>query len=324
MADNNPQGPAPEPDQGNIVTCWICLGEGELKPTLINSIWNFFNKRADPFVRPCLCKGSIGYVHQQCMKGWLRHAEWQNHRVVCRRCGYRYKQVRPGAKSFKVAIVLTPIIFLSMAFILGLLPIANSIINIWLDTASESKGLESVYNVLDEGVDLWVDESSWLGHLIKGILALSLLGFFSLFSRVSPYQIWNVRKPAVVDACDLRTGRYRMRDLNLVAIPIGIYGFCEVIFSNTQWWSRNNLERKRPQVANVDLRTADNNNNNPGNNNDAGNDDNTIVLALAEIVVMMMRTTLKAVVIAVLIIIMIMIVTPLITMIMTMLTMLKT
>lgn len=53
-------------------------------------------------IRPCLCKGSSKYVHDQCLQAW-RHADpsygrrnyWQ-----CPTCGFKYRLARLGAGRF--------------------------------------------------------------------------------------------------------------------------------------------------------------------------------------------------------------------------------
>lgn len=53
-------------------------------------------------IRPCLCKGSSKYVHDECLQAW-RHADpsygrrnyWQ-----CPTCGFKYRLARLGAGRF--------------------------------------------------------------------------------------------------------------------------------------------------------------------------------------------------------------------------------
>lgn len=40
-----------------------------------------------PLIRPCLCTGSIGYVHQDCLETWLSHSNKQS----CELCSIKYE-----------------------------------------------------------------------------------------------------------------------------------------------------------------------------------------------------------------------------------------
>ena len=40
-----------------------------------------------PLYSPCLCSGSIGLVHQDCLEAWLKHSQKEK----CELCGLKYK-----------------------------------------------------------------------------------------------------------------------------------------------------------------------------------------------------------------------------------------
>jgi hypothetical protein len=57
-------------------------------------------------IRPCLCRGSAKYVHEECLQAW-RHADpgygrrnyWQ-----CPTCGFKYRLARLGAGRFVASV----------------------------------------------------------------------------------------------------------------------------------------------------------------------------------------------------------------------------
>lgn len=53
-------------------------------------------------IRPCLCKGSSKYVHDECLQAW-RHADpsyGQRNYWQCPTCGFKYRLARLGAGRF--------------------------------------------------------------------------------------------------------------------------------------------------------------------------------------------------------------------------------
>ena len=44
------------------------------------------------FIKPCLCSGSMKWVHENCLKKWIL----QSHRYKCRICGHKYKIIKHG------------------------------------------------------------------------------------------------------------------------------------------------------------------------------------------------------------------------------------
>jgi len=74
----------PESDEDER-ECWVCfMGEDDDNP---GAEW----------CTPCKCQGSVGFVHQDCVKRWV--AEKQKHRldleVECPQCGMKYRFVFP-------------------------------------------------------------------------------------------------------------------------------------------------------------------------------------------------------------------------------------
>jgi len=66
--------------------CRICLQEDD-DP---NSPW-------DRLFRPCLCKGTMAYVHGRCLDQWRRHSVKASSMYRCDQCGYEYQMSRLGS-----------------------------------------------------------------------------------------------------------------------------------------------------------------------------------------------------------------------------------
>lgn len=49
-------------NETNKITCRICLEESSPNDT---------NRKKQKFIRPCLCKGTAEYAHEECLIEWL-------------------------------------------------------------------------------------------------------------------------------------------------------------------------------------------------------------------------------------------------------------
>mmetsp|Transcript_101249 Transcript_101249/g.281852 ORF Transcript_101249/g.281852 Transcript_101249/m.281852 type:complete len:158 (-) Transcript_101249:77-550(-) len=75
---------APENAATKIMTCRICM---ETEP-------------ASDLCSPCLCRGSMKYVHSQCLQRWRSASTNQHSRYRCEQCQYPYSLSRIGASDF--------------------------------------------------------------------------------------------------------------------------------------------------------------------------------------------------------------------------------
>lgn len=90
--------------------CRICLETvqptynvpSQSLPGFLQSSNVVYEDESGRLIRPCLCKGSSKYVHEECLQAW-RHADpsygrrnyWQ-----CPTCGFKYRLARLGAGRF--------------------------------------------------------------------------------------------------------------------------------------------------------------------------------------------------------------------------------
>ncbi|KAF2105331.1 hypothetical protein BDV96DRAFT_509583 [Lophiotrema nucula] len=196
-------------------------------------------------IRPCLCKGSSKYVHDNCLQAW-RHADpsygrrnyWQ-----CPTCGFKYRLARLGAGrmvgSVAAQITMTVLILFLVVFLLGF--IADPIINMYLDPWSYLMPWSSSnhYYYDDE------EPYTWYEHFAKGVASMGVLGFLKviLASPLSIFRIGGGRGRA--------TGRDRYEQVSWLIILIGVVTFLAAIYRGVRAWSRRTLERAGERVMDV-------------------------------------------------------------------------
>ena len=180
-------------------------------------------------IRPCKCRGSQKYVHEGCLQEW-RHADpaygrrnfWE-----CPTCKFRYRLERMRwsryISSTFTQILITVAIMFTTVFMFGF--IADPIINLYLDpfdtiTSLPSGGKPAI--TFDE-----VD-GSWLGHFLKGLASLGMLGFVKMFFALGPFQWFNLRGGIFGTGRRRGGGRDRLEDISWTVVIIGVVTFLAV------------------------------------------------------------------------------------------------
>jgi len=74
-------------------------------------------------IRPCLCKGSVSYVHVNCLNDWRRASRNRTSYLSCAQCGYRYHFARTRVAGLAtnplVLFMATLLLFVIITFIAG-------------------------------------------------------------------------------------------------------------------------------------------------------------------------------------------------------------
>lgn len=206
-------------------------------------------------LRPCKCKGSQKYVHEQCLSAWRMQDPLQKRNYwQCPTCSYKYKLQRLtwGAwiSSTAAQIGLTFTIFIVAMFVLGF--VADPIINLYLDpvaTIATAGGPTGSLVYDDEAV-------GWGEHFVKGLASLGLLGFAKFLLTLSPWHWFNMRGTGVyVGGSGGRgggaTGRDRLTQLSWITIMVGIATFLYAVWKGVRAWSRRTLEKAGERVMDV-------------------------------------------------------------------------
>ncbi|KAI0651962.1 zf-C3HC4-domain-containing protein [Trametes meyenii] len=99
-------------------------------------------------IRPCLCKGSISYVHVKCLQQWRNTSSSRSAFYACPQCGYHYHFARTRA----LGIATNPIVIAALStFFFTVLVLLSSIVTTWFmgDSEEESFYVVSFYYPLD-------------------------------------------------------------------------------------------------------------------------------------------------------------------------------
>lgn len=216
--------------------CWICLEW--VAPTyedvgILGGMRNrrprrhYISEDGDRLISPCLCKGSIKYMHEGCLKLWMNQNPSKGYE--CGICKYKYQMERLSwaqrVRSPFISLVATLAIVFVAIFLLGF--VADPILGLWLDPVGTIT--DSVIRFADDDT-AELGEDGWLEHLLKGVFSLGLLGFLKAFLAMSPWQWWNLRTSGIVGGGARRagTGRNRLENINLTLVLIGVLTFLYV------------------------------------------------------------------------------------------------
>ncbi|KAK8107784.1 RING finger domain-containing protein [Apiospora kogelbergensis] len=218
-----------------------------------------YHSKGDGYlISPCLCKGGLRYVHENCLQEWRYSMAGTDGQFQCPTCKYQYQLGRltwaNTLKSPIVAFFLAVSIVALSIFLLGF--VADPIISLWLDpvaTVGEGMGLfdsdaEGEFPLRD------LDEEGWSVHFVKGMFSLGLLGFVKAFFAMGPFQWWNLRSSGVIGGGARRrggTGRDRMENINLYLVLIGVVTFFWAVWTGTRNWTQRTLDMASQKVLNV-------------------------------------------------------------------------
>ncbi|KAI9665834.1 MAG: hypothetical protein M1821_003768 [Bathelium mastoideum] len=253
-------------------TCRICLevvpptyhppsenlpGFFQGKPTV-----TYESEDGGRLLRPCKCKGSSKYVHEDCLQAWRLQDPLQKRNYwQCPTCGFRYRLERMNwAKwigSTAAQVSLTVFIFVAAMFLLGF--IADPIINLYLDPYSTI-----FYGAFSSSSDTgfiqpqYQDEpSTWGEHFLKGLASLGLLSFLKMFIT-SPWRWFNFRASSFGGGGRAgTTGRDRLQNISWFVVVIGVATFMWGVWKGVRSWSRRTLQKAGERVMDVGTDDAD-------------------------------------------------------------------
>ncbi|KAI0506598.1 hypothetical protein F5B22DRAFT_442533 [Xylaria bambusicola] len=214
----------------------------------------YISEDGDRLISPCLCKGSIKYMHEGCLKLWMNENPSKGYK--CDICKYQYRMERLSwaqrLRSPVISLMMTLTILFVTIFLLGF--VADPILGLWLDpvgtiTDSVIPGARFAdEDILDIG-----EADGWFEHLLKGVFSLGLLGFVKAFLAMSPWQWWNLRTSGIVSGGARRagTGRQRMENINLTLVLIGVLTFLYTVWKATRKYTQRTLDRASQKILNV-------------------------------------------------------------------------
>ncbi|KAI9496290.1 hypothetical protein BDB00DRAFT_809819 [Zychaea mexicana] len=131
----------------------------------------------NPLIRPCKCKGSMMYIHVDCLNRWRELSPRQESHVACDLCGYRYNIYRPKF----AAIVSHPYflrsitVLLILLFTIGMAYVCK-VVHIYLLGGSGVDGDHGDPDDWHGPTILWLDRV----YLLAGLVSVSMLGIIYL------------------------------------------------------------------------------------------------------------------------------------------------
>ncbi|KAI1293356.1 hypothetical protein F5Y03DRAFT_374020 [Xylaria venustula] len=214
----------------------------------------YISEDGDRLISPCLCKGSIKYMHEGCLNLWMNENPSKGYQ--CDICKYQYRMRRLSwaqrLRSPAISLVMTLTILLVTVFILGF--VADPILGLWLDPVGTlTDSVIPGARFADEDIIDLSESDSWFEHLLKGVFSLGLLGFVKAFLAMSPWQWWNLRTSGIVSGGARRagTGRQRMENINLTLVLIGVLTFLYTVWKGTRKYTQRTLDRASQRILNV-------------------------------------------------------------------------
>ncbi|KAI2642221.1 hypothetical protein GGS21DRAFT_501550 [Xylaria nigripes] len=214
----------------------------------------YISEEGDRLISPCLCKGSIKYMHEGCLKLWMNENPSKGYK--CDICKYQYRMERLSwaqrLRSPFISLMMTLAILFATVFLLGF--VADPILGLWLDpvgTITDSVISGSKFE--DDDFTELGDTDGWVEHLLKGVFSLGLLGFVKAFLAMSPWQWWNLRTSGIVSGGTRRagTGRQRLENINLTLVLIGVVTFLYAVWKGTRKYTERTLDRASQKILNV-------------------------------------------------------------------------
>ncbi|KAI1173064.1 hypothetical protein F4777DRAFT_559437 [Nemania sp. FL0916] len=208
-------------------------------------------------ISPCLCRGSIRYMHEGCLQLWMNENPARGYQ--CDICKYRYRMERLSwaqrIRSPVISLIMTLMILFVTIFLLGF--VADPILGLWLDPVGTiSDTVIPGGRPSDEDIDY---DGGWFEHLLKGVFSLGLLGFFKAFLAMSPWQWWNLRTSGIVGGGARRggTGRQRLENINLTLVLIGVLTFLYAVWKATRKYTQQTLDRASQRILDVQADDSD-------------------------------------------------------------------
>ncbi|KAJ2993850.1 hypothetical protein NUW58_g1714 [Xylaria curta] len=204
----------------------------------------YISEDGDRLLSPCLCKGSIKYMHEGCLKLWMNENPSKGYK--CDICKYQYRMERLSwaqrLRSPFISLIMTLTILFVTIFLLGF--VADPILGLWLDPVGTiTDTVIPGSRFADEDVLDLAEADGWFEHLLKGVFSLGLLGFVKVFLAMSPWQWWNLRTSGIMSGGARRggTGRQRMENINLTL----------TVWKATRKYTERTLDRASQKILNV-------------------------------------------------------------------------
>jgi len=169
--ENTQQSSLPDPQPNDEKTCRICFSTEDESDESLGRLFS-----------PCLCKGTMKYVHVECLNHWRlvnRQKMYQ-----CSSCNYIYNFRRTSfAKVITnefVLSIITLALFMFVVFASGfVIKVAFKLL--WAFIADDTEEADSIYKELNFDMLTWREVFTVnFEHMTLGLFGVGIVGFIQL------------------------------------------------------------------------------------------------------------------------------------------------
>ncbi|KAG9304528.1 hypothetical protein G9A89_020092 [Geosiphon pyriformis] len=157
-------------------------------------------------ISPCLCKGTMRYVHVECLNNWRLRSQKKTSFFQCDECKYQYAFRRTTIAKYAtngfVLTIVTLILFAFCVFVGGFFSKLFLYLNDYPASFSEilsEESEETAETALREPMTFATIFTIDHYHLASGFVFVGIVGFLQiLFSLIwlGPFPSWNIRLPS--------------------------------------------------------------------------------------------------------------------------------
>lgn len=127
----------------------------------------FGNEEDGKLISPCLCKGSMKYIHKTCLETWRKASTNKESFFKCDQCKFKYKFLRSDLAAWIthpiVVSLLSVLVFGVSVLLMGFF----------------AKLIDVVF-----GLELGINSTSFfridMAHILSGVMGMGFTGFFSI------------------------------------------------------------------------------------------------------------------------------------------------
>jgi hypothetical protein len=200
--------------------------------TMCRICHNDENTEADRLFSPCLCNGTMRYVHVECLRSWRVLSQNPQSFYKCDQCKYEYKIKRIEAYIWLQYWILRQCLTICVLF--GLLFIG---------------GFVNIDNI--NGRDS-------IAHFIRGSIVVGLSGFFGGIVKLyvftnslcwgNPFKSWYT---PLGNSNSNSNKKNSEKDLFIVAVSIGLIVALVQIYKTVEWGCAKLLSRTGTEILEV-------------------------------------------------------------------------
>ncbi|KAF4683745.1 hypothetical protein FOZ60_008663 [Perkinsus olseni] len=183
-------------------------------------------------ISPCRCKGSMKYVHVECLNQWRKVATNRDNFFQCQTCKYKYKFKR----TWFAGLLTNPVIVgLCTVLVLLLLIVLCGFFGLMLGYFFPSEEEDVGFLWLLIAGHRW----AWYDFLLRGVTIVGLSGFAQLIFYIPRFGVENQPRGGRVDV------------MVLIIIVAGLIKVFAELYSSVREWSEYYLAHAESLILDV-------------------------------------------------------------------------